>query len=45
MEILNFVDRKCVVMNLYDTGPLISKPPCSLKKTHKITALVRQLII
>ena len=29
MEILNFVDRKCIVLNLDTTVSLISKPPCS----------------
>ena len=32
MEILNFVDRKCIVLNLDATGSLISKPPCCSKK-------------
>ena len=32
MEILNFLDRKCTVLNLDATGSLISKPPCCSKK-------------
>ena len=32
MEILNFVDRKCIVLNLDATGSLFSKPPYCSKK-------------